>query len=252
MIKHLPGPFPTRSRAVIPTKAAFTRCRSSPTSSQTCTGRPRAHSPTSMRRCRRPAPTRAASSPAIVYIADMARKPEMKSRLGRMGRPKQSADARVPRRDAGGARPWWRLWSPQSCNAQVDRALQVLWWAKAKRCPPAFQFPRTWWARRFAPYPTLQRANRGLTLPRPWRGSRRSACRPAPPGRRSPGGSTLLPGDELHELVGALDVRRAVLQRAARPSRTQTSDSAAAAYFSNGTRSDGEAPSLTQRSNTKL
>ena len=36
---------------------------------------------------------------AIVYIADMTRKPD-DLRLGRMGRPQQSADARVPRGDA--------------------------------------------------------------------------------------------------------------------------------------------------------
>ena len=76
MIKHLPGPIP---RAAVPssTKAAFTRCRSSPTSSPTCIGKTKsalAHIDATLREA---GTDKSRILTAIVYIADMARKPEM-------------------------------------------------------------------------------------------------------------------------------------------------------------------------------
>src|SRR5262245_11154230 len=61
----------------------------------------------------------------------------------------------------------------------------------------------------------------------------------------------LLLGDQLHEFVGAFDVGRAVLQSTRGRGRTREA-LRRGSVFSNGTRSLGDAPSLTQRSNTKL
>jgi len=58
-------------------------------------------------------------------------------------------------------------------------------------------------------------------------------------------------GDDLDQPVDPLDVRRTVGQRP-RGRRRSHQDSAAWAYFSNGTRSFGSAPSETLRSKTQL
>ena len=60
-----------------------------------------------------------------------------------------------------------------------------------------------------------------------------------------------LKGNELDQFVGAFDVWRAILQRARRGSRTGQALRRSGVLFE-GNRSDGLAPSFTQRSNTKL
>ena len=66
-----------------------------------------------------------------------------------------------------------------------------------------------------------------------------------------PVAQTLLQGDELYQLVGALD-DGAPFCRARAAEAGRVSFSAAAASFSNGTRSFRDAPSFTERSNTKF